>query len=98
MAQIPSTTVERARSRILGDIGTGGVPAVAETLIQAYFGDETAARMPVSALLYALPGRSWLDVRTLLGSTGIGERDTAGQLRTEQYQALATALDSLPRS
>ncbi|MFC1407529.1 MULTISPECIES: hypothetical protein [Streptacidiphilus] len=95
MTFTPNPAGQRARQHILGEISTRGVPALAETLIHAHFGDASASRIPVAELLLALPDLPWPAVQQLLRRSGIDERETLGQLDPVQQESFATSLSAL---
>lgn len=92
----PAPTVgvgHQDRTRILGEVNTGGVPAFLRVLRRAREGtDPSAARISLSALLRALPGMGAVAAHELLACEGIHEEDRLLDLRPGQLAGLLRKL------
>ncbi|WP_377268134.1 hypothetical protein [Peterkaempfera sp. SMS 1(5)a] len=82
-------------AELLSEVSTGGVLAISRTLRDAGQGDETAARVRVSALLRALPGVGPLTAHDLLGLAGICEAQQVRDLEPSQLGALLQIISRL---
>ncbi|WP_055586157.1 hypothetical protein [Peterkaempfera griseoplana] len=78
----------RNEAELLSEVSTDGALAISRVLRDAEQGDETAARMRVSALLRALPGVGLLTAHELLRLTGIREAQQVRDLEPSQLGAL----------
>ncbi|MFF4648638.1 hypothetical protein [Streptomyces sp. NPDC001380] len=88
----------RSRAGLLSEVSTGGPLALTAVLRRADLGDDTAARMPVAALLRALPGMGPLTAHDLLGVARIREDQQVRDLRDDQRGALLQIVGRLVRT
>ena len=81
-----------AAELILAAVSTEGLPALVRVLLAARTGDQDAARMPVGALLRALPGTSWFTAHDAVSLAGITEATRVGELDPVQRSIITRNL------
>ncbi len=87
------------RVRLLGEVSTGGLPALLHVMRRAHTGEDPAARlMTLSSLLRALPGMGAVTVHELIAAEGIGEGVLVGDVPPGELGALLRTLDRLDRA
>jgi hypothetical protein len=86
------------RAELLSEVSTDGVLALTRALRDADRGDETAAVVPVSALLRALPGVGPLTAHELLRLAHVREDQRVCDLYADQRGVLLQIMSRLART
>lgn len=90
---LPAVT-HQDQVRLLGEISSGGLPALVNILRRARTGDDpAAAAMPLSSLLRAMPGMGSMTVHELIATERIREGQHVGDIAPGRIASLMRTFD-----